>query len=162
MQHCLQHLTLLVSISSSTKQYPNETICLSEALFFIAKDGSTNTKAPVKQLSPPSFLNGSLFSLFFWFCSIACIEISIKLSSKLSFTLAVQWMASNFMKQIKIQTLSVKVNYVKNNTKKRMFLWVTTRLCFSVKLSSGKVLLPDSHEKNEACITSLCSYRNAH
>lgn len=48
------------------KQYPNETICLSEALFFIAKDGSTNTKAPVKQISPPIFLNGSLFSLLFF------------------------------------------------------------------------------------------------
>lgn len=67
---------------------------------------------------------------FFWFCSIACIEISIKLSCKLSFTLAVQWMASNFMKQMKIQTLSAKFNYVKNNIKTRMFSWVTTRLAF--------------------------------
>lgn len=33
-----------------------------------------------------------------------------------------------------------------------MLLWVTTRLGFSVKLVSGKVLLPDSHEKNEACM----------
>lgn len=55
-----------------------------------------------------------------------------------------------------------KIQLCQNNTNKRMFLWVTTRLGFNVKLSSGKVLLPDSDEKNEACITSLCSFRNAH
>lgn len=126
----------------------------------MTKDGSTNTKAPVKQLSPPNFFKNEVHSAFL--VLFHCLHRNrhrAKLRAKLHFSSAMNGIK---LHETNEDTNISKIQLCKKILKTSMFSWVTTRLAFSVQPSSGKVLLPDSYEKNEACIKSLCSYRNAH